>query len=164
VAEGGVNFTDESEVRRWLKGRLPKAGILLATRAALRALPMIGSPFIGATPAPLRVGDALFIQSAFHALAVAWAASRPFLDDTEQSIAKIAARAAQEARSSRQSNIAQWTNPAASAAQRSASQAVRAAAVAESQVPAASKRSIEPTIQARAARNSIRTRSRICSI
>jgi hypothetical protein len=114
----GVDFSNADELRRFLEAQPRQVGIALAARAALRVLPMIGLPF-GAS-----LGNSeseAVVHSVFRAVAVAWTASAPYIRLTFQAEATSAAAIILQVGGS-------WINPAASAARRSAAEAVRAVA------------------------------------
>lgn|GEM_PF-2205245 len=117
-----TDFTKQEDVRRWLEGKPREAAVALAVRAALRVLPMVGLQLEKRGPGILPVADALFVQSTFQALAVAWIASSPFAGDARQKIEATASRASAEALPP----YPIWKNRAASAAHLSAVEAMRA--------------------------------------
>jgi hypothetical protein len=115
-----TDFSNPDELKSWLGTQSRELGIALAARSALRVFPMIGRPAGG-----LLMADERILQARFRALSVAWIASGPYSSDRRL---RIPARAAQAAAVSLPIGTFA-TNPATSAAQRSAAQAVRALVV-----------------------------------
>jgi hypothetical protein len=115
-----VDFGKPDELRRWLGEQPRQVGIALAARAALRVLPMIGTPSATAGTGPLLLADAIHVQTQFRLLAIAWAAFGQSFGDPW-----IAARA-RSAAAARLPIGTLFTSPAASTARLSAASAVRA--------------------------------------
>jgi hypothetical protein len=112
-----VNFGNSNELRSWLGTQPRHVGIALAARSALRVLPMIGLPSAGA----LTLADAKIVQAHFRALSVAWIAFGQYAGDRRL---RITARAGLAAAVSLPIGTFS-TSLAASAARRSAAEAVR---------------------------------------
>jgi hypothetical protein len=114
-----TDLSDFDELRRRLDAQPEQLRIALAARAALRVLPMLGL----ALPRSGSVNDTLeaAILSTFRAVSTAWIAPFEWIDaERFEWIARSATA------SSLLVDTTTWINPAASAAQRSATESVRA--------------------------------------